>query len=230
MGQPPVAWRLLVAVDYCAVLGVEACLWTVEALVVVAVGVDTGFTHRRRTGSHQTYANYIRGTQWLSLWLGPATVAFAIPIYEQRALVRRHWLMLLVGALLGSVIAMLSAWYLANLFGFDRSLRLSLMPRSMSTPFAVAVSGEIGGLPDLTAVFVAVTGVCGGALGELILANLPIRSAVARGALFGMGAHGAGTAKAYELGSEEGAVAGLMMVLVGMLNVLAAPILRAVLE
>lgn len=40
-----------------------------------------------------------------------------------------------------------------------------------------------------------------------------------------MGAHGAGTAKAYEIGAEEGSVAGLMMVLVGLVNVLAAPLL-----
>jgi putative effector of murein hydrolase len=40
-----------------------------------------------------------------------------------------------------------------------------------------------------------------------------------------MGAHGAGTAKAHEIGTEEGSVAGLIMVLVGLLNVLIAPVI-----
>jgi putative effector of murein hydrolase len=59
---------------------------------------------------------------------------------------------------------------------------------------------------------------------------LPLKSSLARGALFGMGAHGAGVAKANQIGAEEGSVAGLVMVLVGLVNVLAAPLLAAVLR
>lgn len=174
---------------------------------------------------HAGYPEYIRGTRWLMALLGPATVAFAIPIYEQRALIRRHWPVLAIGVLVGSTTAMLSAWTLASLFGLSGTLRLSLLPRSMSTPFAMVVSGDIGGLPDLTAVFVVVTGVLGAALGDILLARLPLRSTLARGALLGMGAHGAGTAKAHEIGAEEGSIAGLVMVLVGVFNVLLAPVI-----
>nr|WP_298436332.1 LrgB family protein [Geobacter sp.] len=65
-------------------------------------------------------------------------------------------------------------------------------------------------------------------MGEGLLACLPLRSAVARGALFGMGAHGAGTAKAHQIDGEIGAIAGLVMVLVGLINVLTSPLLAAV--
>jgi len=88
----------------------------------------------------------------------------------------------------------------------------------------MTVSGDIGGLPELTAIFVVLTGVFGAALGELILALLPLHSAIARGSLFGMGAHGAGVAKATQIGADEGAVAGLVMVLAGVFNVLMAPL------
>jgi putative effector of murein hydrolase len=101
---------------------------------------------------------------------------------------------------------------------------LSLLPRSISTPFAMEVSTDIGGAPDLTAVFVVVTGLAGAMMGDLILARLPLVSSLARGALFGLGAHGIGTARANEIGEMEGAVSGLVMVLVGVLNVLAAPL------
>ncbi len=87
----------------------------------------------------------------------------------------------------------------------------------------MAVSDEIGGVPNLTAVFAILTGVCGAAMGELMLKWLPLRSALARGALFGMGAHGAGVAKATEIGKEEGSIAGLVMILAGLMNLLAAP-------
>lgn len=177
---------------------------------------------------HETYGEYIHETHWLVVLLGPATVAFAIPIWEQRDLIRKRWPILLAGVLTGSLTAMASAWAFATWLGLNDSLTLSLLPRSMSTPFAMTVSGEIGGTPDLTAVFVVITGVFGAALGEIILKVLPLRSALARGALFGMGAHGAGVAKAHGIGREEGAVAGLVLVLVGLLNVLAAPLLAHV--
>lgn len=174
---------------------------------------------------HASYASYISGTHWLIALLGPATVAFAIPIYQQRALIRRHWPELAIGMIAGSSTAMFTAWLLASALGLDGSLRLSLLPRSMSTPFAMAVSGDIGGIPDLTALFVILTGIMGAALGEILLARLPLRSSLARGALLGMGAQGAGTAKAHEIGRAEGSVAGLVMVLVGLCNVLVAPLL-----
>jgi putative effector of murein hydrolase len=72
-------------------------------------------------------------------------------------------------------------------------------------------------------VFVMITGICGSLFGQLLLKVLPVRSAMARGALFGMGAHGAGTAKARELAADEGAVAGLVMVMAGLFNVLVTP-------
>jgi putative effector of murein hydrolase len=161
-------------------------------------------------GLNQNYRGYFSATHWLVALLGPATVAFAIPIYQQRATIRRYWPVLLAGVVVGSSSAMASAWGLAHLLGLNEAISLSLMPRSMSTPFAMTVSGDIGGTPDLTAIFVVLTGVFG---------------ALARGALFGMGAHGAGVAKAHQIGSEEGSIAGLVMVLVGLVNVLAAPLI-----
>lgn len=176
-------------------------------------------------GLNADYSGYFNATHWLVALLGPATVAFAIPIFQQRATIRRYWLVLMVGVLVGSSVAMLSAWVLAQLLGLNEAIRLSLLPRSMSTPFAMTVSGGIGGTPDLTAIFVVLTGVFGAALGEVMLNWLPIRTALARGALFGMGAHGAGVAKAHQIGREEGSIAGLVMVLVGLVNVLAVPLI-----
>jgi LrgB-like family len=46
-----------------------------------------------------------------------------------------------------------------------------------------------------------------------------------RGAILGVGAHAVGTAKANEIGRAEGSIAGLMMVLVGVFNVLVAPLI-----
>lgn len=174
---------------------------------------------------HASYHDYLSGTHWLMAMLGPATVAFAVPIYQQRVLIARHWKVLGAGVLVGSSIAVAAAWLMATALHLSPELRLSLAPRSLTTPFAMDVSGRIGGVPELTAVFVIITGICGSLCGQVLLKLLPVRSAMARGALFGMGAHGLGVAKARELGESEGAIAGLVMVLAGVINVAVAPLL-----
>lgn len=173
---------------------------------------------------HASYRTYLRGTHWLLVLLGPAVTAFAIPIYEQRRVIRQHWPVLVAGVLAGSSLAFASSWVLARALGLAPDLCLSLLPRSVTTPFALAFVGRVGGRPELTATCVVITGVLGASLGELLLVWLPLRSALARGALFGMGAHSVGTAKAREVGGLEGSVAGLIMVMAGILSVLAAPV------
>jgi len=173
---------------------------------------------------HTAYRDYLSGTGWMITLLGPATVAFAVPIYDKRVMIRRHWPLLVVGVLCGSAIAIASSWLLASVFDLPPEVRRSLLPRSVSTPFAMAAAAKIGGLPELTASFTAVTGLFGAALGDILLVRLPLRSSFSRGALLGMGAHGAGVARAHELGQEEGAVAGLIMIFAGLFNVLLASI------
>lgn len=195
------------------------CFWTSPLVVAPLLLILAALS------LHVTYGQYISGTHWLVGMLAPATVAFAIPIYEERVLISYHWPLLIMGVLVGSVISMLSSWGLADLLGLSRSLRLSLLPRSVTTPFAMIISGDIGGVPQLTAVFVLITGVLGVTIGEVLLSVLPLQSALARGVLLGMGAHAVGTAKGHQIDKEVGAIAGLVMVLVGLLNVLAAPLL-----
>jgi putative effector of murein hydrolase len=178
---------------------------------------------------HTAYAEYSANTHWLMLVLGPATVAFAVPIWQQRQLLMRHWSALLLGMLAGSTVSIGSSWWLARALSLDSSLTLSLLPRSITTPFAMPLAQDLGGVPELTAVFVMCTGVFGALLGGVLLKWLPLRSTLARGALFGVGAHGAGVSRAHEVGGEEGSVAGLVMVLTGLLNLFAAPLLASLL-
>lgn len=173
-----------------------------------------------------SYTEYSHSTHWLVMLLGPATVAFAVPIYEQRKTIRQYWPVLTFGVMVGSSVAIFSAWGLASLLSLDGSLRLSLLPRSITSPFAVVISENIGGVPQMTSLFVVLTGVIGATVGEIILRFLPLKSAISRGALFGMGAHGAGVAKAQQIGLEEGSIAGLVMVLVGLANVFSAPLIH----
>lgn len=175
---------------------------------------------------HASYHAYLYGTHWLILLLGPATVALAVPIYQQRALIRRHWPELLLGLLVGSSGALLSSWCLARLFRLDDALHIASATPAAHTAVTLVLNGAHTGPANLTAAFVILSGLMGAALGEALLTWLPLRSALARGTLLGLGAHGTTKPQAHRHGHEEVRVAGLTMVLVGLFNVLgAAPFL-----
>lgn len=169
------------------------------------------------------YQSYMQDSHWLMWMLGPATVAFAIPVYDNRELIRRHWLSLSVGVMVSVFVAVGSTVMLARLFHLPELLQRSLAMRSITTPFAVEATKSVGGQSDLTALFVVLTGLIGMAIGEVILTVLSIRSRLGKGASLGASAHGAGTAKAYQLGSSEGVVSSVVMMIAGMVTVLLAP-------
>jgi putative effector of murein hydrolase len=167
---------------------------------------------------------YYRDTRWLLWLLGPATVAFAVPIYEHRNLIRHQALPLASGVACSVLLGLATSAALARLFHLDPTLTRSLLTRSVSTPFALAAATSLGGNPDLAALFVILTGLAGMVLGEGVLLLPSLRSALARGAMFGGSAHVVGSARARKEGSEEGAVASLTMILAGIVLVLVAPL------
>jgi putative effector of murein hydrolase len=169
---------------------------------------------------HARYRDYLRGTHWLLVMLGPAITAFAMPIYEQRLLIRQFWPVLIIGAGIGSATAFGTSWLLTSAFGLPVSFRLSMLPLSVTTPFALEFARNIGGAkPELTAICVALTGLVGSVVGELLLNWLPPGSAFTRGSVLGMGAHAVGTAKAHQWGVIEGSVASMTMTVTGILSV-----------
>lgn len=175
------------------------------------------------------YQSYMADSHWLMWMLGPATVAFAVPVYDNRHLIVRHWLSLSVGVSVSVIVAVGSTVLLAKLFHLPELLQRSLAMRSITTPFAIEATKSVGGEADLTALFVVMTGVIGMAVGEVILTVLSIRSRLGKGASLGASAHGAGTAKAYQLGASEGVVSSAVMMIAGMVTVLVAPFIGQIL-
>lgn len=159
-----------------------------------------------------SYERYVDGAKWLTYLLQPATVAFAVPLYKYRAVLKLHALELAAGVCAGSLIAVFSSEWMAAGWQLQPRMMESLVPRSVTTPIAVEISKSLGGVPALTAVFVIVTGIFGMLVGPALIRLLRIRSGISIGLLMGTASHGAGTAKAYELGEMEGTIASLAMI------------------
>ena len=170
-----------------------------------------------------SWQDYIGESRWLLWLLGPATLAFAVPVYENLTIIRRHWLSLSSGVIVATLVAVCSSVWLARLLMLPEAVQRSLAVRSITTPFALAAAKQLGGQPDLVALFVVITGVFGMAVGDILFLRLAIVQGMAKGAGFGAASHGAGTARAYEIGAQEGVVASLVMMLSGILTVVLAP-------
>jgi len=173
--------------------------------------------------THISWQDYIGESRWLLWLLGPATLAFAVPVYENLAIIRRHWLSLSAGVITATAVAVCSSVWLARLLTLPEEIQRSLAVRSITTPFALAAAKQLGGQPDLVALFVVITGVFGMAVGDLLFLRLAIKQGLAKGAGFGAASHGAGTARAYEIGQQEGVVSSLVMMLSGVVTVVIAP-------
>lgn len=174
---------------------------------------------------HIPYAAYDAGGHYLTLMLQPATVAFAIPLYKYRDILKRYMLEIASGVTGGAVAAILTTVGIAHLVGLNSQLATSLAPRSITTPMAMNVAQVLGGDPAITAVFVIITGVTGVVLTSMTLKWASIERPLTKGMLFGIAAHGTGTARAYETGSLEGSIASLAMIFMGLITTVIAPVL-----
>lgn len=170
-----------------------------------------------------SYNEYRDSAQLLTVMLGPATVALAVPLVRQLPRLRRAALPLGAALLAGSVTAIVSAVVVALLLGATPELAHTLGPKSATSPIAMAVSERLGGIPALTAALVIGTGIFGAVFGRYVFDALRIRSDAARGFALGLASHGIGTARAFQVSAEMGAFAGLAMGLNGALTALLAP-------
>lgn len=170
-----------------------------------------------------SYDTYMQNSKWIMWMLGPATIAFAVPIYEYRKVIQKHAFAIAMGVIMGMLAGVISAFYLSKIFDFDPETSFSLMARSISTPFAMELTSNIGGSVELVILFTMITGTVGVIMGNSVLMLLKLNSRFAQGAAFGNAAHGFGTSTAFARHEEEGVAACLTMVLAGIFMVLLGP-------
>jgi putative effector of murein hydrolase len=162
------------------------------------------------------YQTYFNGAQFVHFLLGPATVALAVPLYRNLALVRENLLPMAAALVVGALVAIVSAVVIAAALGAPRVVLISLAPKSVTAAVAMAVSERAGGLPSLTAALVILTGVIGAMVVPPMMNALRIRDFAA-----GIASHGIGTARAFTVDPLAGAFAGIAMGL----NAVATPIM-----
>jgi predicted murein hydrolase (TIGR00659 family) len=170
------------------------------------------------------YGDYVPAKDIMTAPLGPATVGLAVPLYRYRGLLLRAAPAILGSVALGAFAAMLTAGLIAQLGGLPKDVVVSILPKGVSIPFAVEIAQIYEGIPALTAAFVVATGTLGSLIGGWLLSLARIRDPMARGLALGTVSHGQGTATALMEGEQQGALAGLAMILAGIFTAGFAPL------
>lgn len=187
--------------------------------VLIAIGLLIGFLLL----SGIPYERYFQGAQFIHFLLGPATVALAIPLFEHRQQIKQLFGPLTVACLAGIATAIASTLGLAYLFGAHRETVMSLAPKSVTTPIAMGISEQIGGIPSVAAALVLITGAIGCLCAPLMFRLLRIKNHAAQGFTLGLSAHGFGTVQAFTVSRQAGAFSGLAMGIAGVITAFLLP-------
>lgn len=170
------------------------------------------------------YVNYQQGAFWITVLLGPATVALGIPLYQQIHHIRAMWVPIVVtlplAATLAAVYAVLIAWGL----GATPEVLASLAPKSVTAPIAIGITEQLGGSVPLLMGGLLITGVVATLFVDFLAKWLPVRDERILGFALGLNGHAIGTARAFEISHTAGAFASLGMGLTGIFTALILPL------
>ena len=179
---------------------------------------------------HLSYQDYFTGAQFIHFLLGPATVALAIPMVRALEHMRRGFWPLMSALLAGSLIGLISGYAIVRLLGGGQAVALSMAPKSLTTPIAIAVSASIGGIPSLSAVLAILGGILVAISIDPVLDWLKINEPSARGLAAGTAGSGIGASRVIPQHTLSAAFAGVAIGANGILTAVLAPILVPLLK
>lgn len=221
--HPLFAFGLTLGSYQLAMAAYERTRWVFLQPVLVSMALVIGSLWLLDIG----FEEYRRHSELLTLFLGPATVALAVPLFMNLKRIRLLFWPVLITLVLAGVVATVLGVGLGWLFGVDQQMLMTLAPKSVTSPIAMLVAAEIGGVAALAAVFVLLTGVLGAMFGPEMLRLVGVRHPAAQGMALGLAAHAVGTARALQEGEECGAFAALSMSLMGVATAVLLPLVVA---
>lgn len=188
--------------------------------LLIAVVLVIGFL--LATGvSCESYQEGAKGISWL---LTPVTVCLAVPLYEQVRQLQKNLPAILAGVAAGAVTSLAFVLLLCWLFSLDRSLTVSLLPKSATSAMSMVLSDTNGGIGTLTTAVSILSGVQGALMGSGLCKLLRLTDPIAQGVALGTASHVVGTTKATEMGDLQGAVSSLSLAVSGILTAVFMPL------
>lgn len=170
------------------------------------------------------YETYNNTAKYLTYFLVPVTVCFAVPMYRQLPLLKKHIWSILFAMFVGVIASVVSVCVIVSLLGIGEIIARSLVSISVTTALAIGITRKLGGIIALTVSAVIITGILGASISDKICKWMNIKNPISRGLAIGNAAHAAGTVKAMEMGKIEGSFSSLAIVISGIMTAIMAPL------
>jgi putative effector of murein hydrolase len=171
------------------------------------------------------YSTYFSGAGSIDFLLGPATVALAIPLAKNLTLIRHSLPRIVIALMAGSIASSLSGLLMVICLGGSRRVALSMAPKAVTTPIAMAVSQQIGGVPALTAALAILGGIVAALTGRYLLRLLNVVDWRAQGLAAGVAGSGIAAAHVASRSHLGATFAALGMGVNGLITALLLPLL-----
>ena len=172
--------------------------------------------------SIDAYQQSIQSLSWL---MTPATVCLAIPMYEQFRILRKNLPAILAGVVCGALGCLGMVLIFSAAAGFDRTLTVSLLPKSVTSAIGAPLSTLSGGVASVTTAAIILSGILANMLSIPLFRLFRLTDNVAQGVAMGTAGHVIATSKANELDPLMGAVSSLSLVAAGLLTAAIYPML-----
>lgn len=166
------------------------------------------------------YDDYARGGDFVNLMLSPVTAILALGIYNQRDILKKNFIPVLVGCTVGCAVSMGSILLLCRLFGLDQAVTAAMLPKSCTTAIAVGIAEAKGGVVAIAVACVIIAGTVGAVGAPAFIKWFHVTDPVAQGLAIGACSHALGTTKAREIGELQGAMSSIAIGICGLLAVL----------
>jgi len=158
-----------------------------------------------------SYEQYVLAKDWMTFLLGPATVALAVPMYQNRQVIMENLIPALFGLTIGTISTIISAVWFSKALGLSETIQATSAVKAVTTPVAIEIVTLVGGDPALAAAFVVIAGIFGAILAPMILTLTKISDPFSRGLGIGTISHVIGTTQAVREGPIQGAVSSMAM-------------------
>lgn len=148
-----------------------------------------------------------------------------MPLYQRNDVIKQNWAIILFSLLIGTLVSLFIITGLAKFIGLSRVGVASMLSQSATTAIALPLSTAVGGNAAVTAMACILNAVLIYALGNQFVKWFQLsKDPLGTGLGLGTAGHTVGSAFALKLGSVQGAMAAVAVVIIGLVDNLVVPL------
>ena len=191
----------------------QPMLFSILAIIAILLWQDISFD------------NYFSNAWLLNALLEPAVVALGFPLYQHLETITQQWKSIILVLSIGALIAIVSSFIITMLIIGDYTIAVALSLKSITTPIAIAIAGQLDGNTAITAFAIILAGFFGALIGPRWLTYINVRSAKAQGLAIGAASHAIGTATVSNISYEHAAYSSLALIVSAVITAITSPFL-----